>query len=338
MSTNIFVFQDLFSRIDRLLANFAVEKSQAIAVMLDPTVTLALGIAAILYGVAHMLGKIDEPITAMLERFLRVTLILAAAFGAGSYNDIVIQTFQDSPLALAAALSGTTNTATTLSGMGVVLDEMVGHVVNIASTFFHMAGITDLYPLVLAVLVIVVGIPLTIGAGALIAFSKVASALILGLGPLFILALLFETTKNYFSSYVNMLIQYGLVGALAVGANSLVLSMFQQVAASIDAMTGMATLNEIAALLVTGGIGILTLWQVPNMASGLAGGLALSTFGVGRKIAGGAFNKVTNKEGRDNQRAARRQIDVEKRVDALKERKTPRPERANNQVSRSRAA
>lgn len=302
MSTNIFVFQDVFAHIDKLLANFAAEKSQAIAVMLDPTVTLALGIAAISYGVVHMLGKIDEPITAMLERITKVTLILGAAFGAGEYNDIVIKTFQDSPVALAAAFSGTPSTDTTLSGVGVVLDGTVDHVVNIASTFFHLASITDLYPLVLGGLVIAVGIPVTLAAGFLIALSKVASALILGLGPLFILALLFEATKNYFSSYVNMLIQYGLVGALSVGANSLVLSMFQQVSANIDTMTGAATLNEVAALLVTGGIGILTLWQVPAMAAGLAGGISLSTFGVGRKIAGGAFNKATNKEGRDNQR------------------------------------
>lgn len=315
--TSTFGFQDAYRHIDVLLANFAAVKSTAITLVIMPGITTCLSIGWIMYGVAHWQGKVEEPFMAFVEKTVKMGAILFFATNAAEYNDIVIQTFQDSPVALASALSGTPAADATLSGMGVVLDESIDHVNNIASAFFHKASFTDLYPIVLGALVVAVGFPVTIAAGFLIALSKVASALILSLGPLFICALLFEWSKNYFTSYINLLIQYGLVGVLAVGANALILDMFSQVAGTIDALHGMATLNEISALIITGGLGILTLWQVPSMAAALAGGVSLSTFGVGRKIAGGTANKLTNKQGRDNQKAAENSIDVAQRKERL---------------------
>lgn len=315
--TNTFAFQDVFAHIDKLLATFSIEKSHAIALMLDPVVTPALGIVWIMYGVMHLNGSIEEPFMAFIEKTVKTGLIVGAALGSAGWNDLLIHTFQDSPVALAAAISGTSNADTTLSGFGVVLDGTMDNVLSIASSFF--AQWINMYPILIGGLVLLVGSIVTIGAGFLILLGKVVSALILGFAPLFILALLFDWSKNFFTSYMNNLIAGTLLSALAVGANALILSMFQQAAQKLASLGPAATLNECSALLITGGIGLLVLWQVPSLAAGMAGGMSLSTFGIGRKVAGGSWNKATNKQGRDNKRDARNRLDVEKRMDAMKD-------------------
>lgn len=314
---NTFAFQNTFARIDNLLAAFSIEKSHAIALMLDPVVPPALGIAWIIYGAMHLNGSIEEPFMAFIEKTVKTGLIVGAALGSAGWNDLLIHAFQDSPVALAAAISGTSNADTTLSGFGVVLDGTIDNVMSIASSFF--AQWINIYPILIGGLVLIVGLVVTIGAGFLILLGKVVTALILSFVPLFILALLFDWSKNFFTSYMNNLIAGTLLNALAVGANSLILSMFQQAAQKLAGLGATATISECSALLITGGIGLLVLWQVPSLAAGLGGGMSLSTFGIGRKLAGGSWNKATNKQGRDNKRDARNRLDVEKRMDAMKD-------------------
>lgn len=324
---NTFAFRDTFARIDNLLATFSVEKSHAIALMLDPVVPPALGIVWMLYGVAHLTGQVEEPFMSFVEKTIKTALIVGVALGAVEWNDLLIHTFQDSPVALAAAISGTSNTDTTLSGFGVVLDGTIDNVVSIASSFF--AQWINMYPILIGGLVLLVGLVVTIGAGFLILLGKVVTALILSFAPLFILALLFDWSKNFFTSYMNNLIAGTLLSALAVGANSLILSMFQQAAQKLAGLGATATISECSALLITGGIGLLVLWQVPSLAAGLGGGMSLSTFGIGRKLAGGSWNKATNKQGRDNKRDAKNRLDVEKRMDAMKDKAKPKADGKN---------
>lgn len=312
---SIGIFQDIFAHTDKLLATFALEKSHALALMLDPVVTPILGITWITYGAAHLTGQIEEPFMSFVDKTIKTGLIVGAAMGVAGWNDLLIQTVQDSPVALAAALAGTSGADATLSSFGTVLDGTMDNVVGIASNFFSQ-WIT-VYPIVLGALVLLVGIVITVAAGFFIFLSKVATAIILSLAPLFILCLLFQWSKNYFASYLNTLNSYALLGVIAVGTNSFILSMFQQVAGKLVSLGGAATIIECASLLIAGVFGGVVLWQVPSMASGLASGMSLATAGIGRVIGGGAWNKATNKQGRDNQRDAKNQIDIQKRKDKM---------------------
>jgi type IV secretion system protein VirB6 len=335
-------FQHAFTNIDSRVIAYAAEKSQAVALMIEPAVTTGVAVHFAAHGTQHMLGQVEEPFVAFMQKTLKIVLVMAVALNLGEYNAYVIQTFQDSPVMLAAALSDTTATTSaaatapnscgapvvgsTLSGnMGTVLDCTLEHVNNITEKFFSPPQWYDIEFYVLGAIVFAVGLAVTIGTAALILLSKVATGLLLAVGPLAIAGLLFEWSKNYFTSFVNLLIQYGLVGALAVGANSFILSMFDQSATTLAGLdlTGAgltAGLNDVAGLLVSGGLGIIVMWQVPSIAAGIAGGVSLSTFGLGRKVAGGAWNKATDKRGRDNQRSAVDHLDVNRRKGIIEKR------------------
>jgi type IV secretion system protein VirB6 len=341
-------YQNIFASIDNHLIAFAAEKSRAVVVMLEPLVATGGGLFWMIRGFRHITGTVEEPFMEFFQNFLKFGFILSTAFVAGNYNDLIISTFQNSPVALAAALSDVPlngGNATLSGSMGLVLDGITEKIQAIAASFWQAAGPLDLHMDIMGLVVWTLGMLLTAIVGGLIVLSKVATALMLALGPLYISFLLFDSTKNWFVSWIGALTQYGLIAALAVGANALILTMFSDAANDIAARGGAAEIADLIALVSTGGIGFIVLRQVPNLASTLAGGLALSSLGAGSAAAkrassagGNAWNKATNKEGRDNQRAAERQVDVARRVDVLKERKMPRPERANNQISRDKAA
>src|SRR6266481_2631764 len=308
--TTTFGFQDIFAHIDGLLSGFATAKNTAVSLALAPLVTLCLSIIWMLEGVKHWFGQGDEPLIAFFEKLFKQALILGAALGTWHATEYLISAFQDIPVALASAMAGTTDGPQTLNDTGVVLDGTLDQVLHIAATFFSQFSLSSV---ALGALVLAIGFITTLAAGAFIALSKISLGLLLGLSPLFVMALLFEWSKNYFASYLNQLVNFALMSILAVSANAFVLFMFQQSASKLAGISGVATIYQVSALLLTGAFGILVLWQVPSVAAGLAGGVSLSTFNLGRAGARGAWNAASNKRGRDNQRSAQDRIDIGRR-------------------------
>jgi type IV secretion system protein VirB6 len=113
----------------------------------------------------------------------------------------------------------------------------------------------------------------------LIALSSIALAVLLALGPLFIAALLFDATRRFFSAWIAQLANYGLITILTVMIAALLLQVVQsyatQTAARGSAIFTVDALNMVLIAVLV----FLILRQVMPIASGLAGGLALSSFG-----------------------------------------------------------
>lgn len=313
--------QEVFAHFDKLLNGFAVAKSIAIGQVLNPSVSMILGISWMFYGVAHLIGQAEEPFIGFVTRTFKQATILGVALGTTMYSDWIITTFQDSPVALSAAFSMNSNSPNTLNGSALMLDTMIDNVITVSGNFFRLGGLRNLTPYFLGGLVWLIGIVVAIISGALILLAKVSTAILLSVGPLFVLGLLFEATKSYFSSFINALVNYGMVMVLTSAANAFVLDMYSQYISSTAGLSTSAGINEVTAGAVAGIMGILVLLQVTSLASGLAGGMSLSSpFGLmasGAKKALNLANKVTGGQGRSNQREAKNRIDVNRRMDAL---------------------
>lgn len=282
-------YQNFFTHIDNHLIAYVAEKSRAVVVMLEPLVATGGGLFFLIQGYRHMTGTVEEPFMEFFQNFLKFGFILTSVFVAGNYNDLIISTFQNSPVALASALSDVplsgSGSATLSGSMGLVLDGVTEQIQTITASFWDAGSALEPQMYIIAIGVWLFGMSLTVIVGGLIVLSKIATAVMLALGPLYISFLLFDSTKNWFVSWIGALTQFGLVAALAVGVNALILSMFSDAATDIAARGGSAEIADLVALASTGGIGIMVLKQVTGLASTLAGGLTLSTFGAGTAAA-----------------------------------------------------
>jgi type IV secretion system protein VirB6 len=114
----------------------------------------------------------------------------------------------------------------------------------------------------------------------LIALSGIALAVLLALGPMFITLLLFDATRRFFEAWLAQLANYALITILTVLVAALLLQVVESYAVQTAARgTAIATVDALNMVLVAVLV-FLLLRQVMPIASGLAGGIALSSFGM----------------------------------------------------------
>lgn len=321
------LYAGIFQHIDNHLVNFTTEKTQAVAQLISPAVEGGASIYILLQGYNHMAGHVEQPFQEFVRMVLKIAVILGVALGVGNYNALVVDFFQNAPVALSAAISN--GSVTTLNGIGGVLDGIMANVLDVGLSFFNVSSfsLSAIGYSLLGILVWGVGGVTTLLIAGYIMMAKIVMAVTLALGPIFISLALFDTTKNYFNQFLNTLVQYAVLIILSVAVNSLVMSMFSQTAAHLAKLGASAQISDLTALFVTGGIALYVLLQVPSWASGLAGGVALDTGGMNRMFLGGAgkaWNLATMKQTRDVNKEAKNRLAVNKRMDELEAKAAPK--------------
>jgi type IV secretion system protein VirB6 len=273
--------------IERVCDAYVGEQVAAVARAIAPAAFTLLGVYVVLWGFASMRGVIREPLMDMAERVLKISLIFGVGIGLAEYNTVITETFLHGPDELAAAMARTPGSDSLMGGLDILLSQGF----DIGKQFWAKAGLFNgdvgLYFIALAVWTLIIVV--TAYGFFLMALSKVALTAILALGPLFIISLLFETTAGYFNSWIRQLSNYFLVPVLVMAVNLLVLKLFSR-AASAAAIANAGEVDQIFPFLVMGLVSLLALASVLAIAAGLAGGVALSSFGMGR-LAGSVMHR-----------------------------------------------
>src|SRR5699024_3248594 len=150
-----------------------------------------------------------------------------------------------------------------------LLDSMLGKGFTLGDRAKQKAGILsgDFGMYIVAFICYLGTAALTLFAAVLLMIAKIAMAVLLVVGPVFILLLMFNSTKRYFSMWLGQTLNYVLSYVLTVAVISL---LFYFVSEYLDAMLGHTDVDSFAAsaqLLVMCGIGIIILRQVAGIAS-----------------------------------------------------------------------
>jgi len=261
------IFSPTYLYIDGKLERFLGEGvSNAIAVVESP-LRLALVLYVMLYGFAILRGAISEPIMDFAVRSIKLIIIYRLATTA-AYGDYVTQPlFHLLPQALAKAVAGAS-----LSDPGAAFDQFLARVGYLADKISDQASLYDPQPWLVALVVMVVGsVAAALGFGVVL-MAKVALALIICLGPIFVACALFEATRRYFFGWLSQAVNYIVLFGLVIAVFQLVLSL-------VDAQwTSIQTLDPIAAGLLFISLcllGAIFFLQTPVIAAGIAGGAGL---------------------------------------------------------------
>jgi type IV secretion system protein VirB6 len=114
----------------------------------------------------------------------------------------------------------------------------------------------------------------------LIALSSIALAVLLALGPLFIAFLFFDATKRWFAAWIAQLANYALITVLTVMVAALLLRIVQSYAAQTAALGAAIVTVDALHMVLAAVLVLLILRQVIPIASGLAGGASLNSYGL----------------------------------------------------------
>lgn len=267
---------------------------------ISPIIRTGCLIYIVLYGFSVATGKIREPMNDALWRNIKVAIILGLTIwsGAGGAYDTYIagpaQSFAEeagSVFLRAAGGDGTASTSAIDSGFNAGWES--------GQRFFDEGSFRNIGLYFIAIGVWAATLLFTIYSAFLFLLSKIALAILLALGPLFIAFSLFEQTKRFTEAWIAQVINYALIPVIASGVLGLTIFFFTS-HATVGSTDDVGT-NQAAFMVIIAFLSWVVMKQVPSIASGLAGGASLNgqgAFGgimsLGR-MAGGAARAGFNR-------------------------------------------
>jgi type IV secretion system protein VirB6 len=161
------------------------------------------------------------------------------------------------------------------------------------------AGWMDFGLYLYSFLVIFATIALTGYAAALIILAKLAVALLLAVGPIFILLLIFANTKNLFEGWLRTLLNYAVIPIFVYGLLAILLSLARGPSDALlaNAGPGSSLITYVGAFVLIAFASIILLMQVMNLAASITGGLSLSTLGMPGAVPGALWGGVKKTPG-----------------------------------------
>lgn len=322
MSEFYFV-QDTMAKVDTVVATYISSTSQEIMTAFSGVATKLLVIYVMFWGWSMMRGVIQEPVTDAMNRFVRLSIIWGLSTSLGLYQTYIVDFLWNTPDALASVITGNPPTANN----GEYLDKLFAQQYDFGSQFMEKARASEtLWPditMIIAGWVIWVFSILIIGyAGFLLILSKFALAILLAVGPIFVLMVVFEPTKRFFEQWLGQCVNFILLVVLTAAATKMLFGIVEAYMTAIENINGSGSdtsYSQVFPLVFLCAVSILVLLQLPSIASGLGGGVSISTMGFVNaalnKLSGGYTNtkNFVTGQSRSEKRGRARQKESNKR-------------------------
>jgi type IV secretion system protein VirB6 len=305
-------FTAIFSKVDASLATYVDDVATRVIGWITPLSTKLLVIYACMWGYSLMRGMVQEPMRDGVSRILRAAIIIGL-IELGNYNAYVAEFFLTAPDQLAAIISG----ESALNGVHF-LDSLWSQQYAFGDAFWQLGGaqgISGIGLQIIAIFVWAAGMLACGGAAVLLLISKIGLHVWLAVGPMFVLLAMFEATKQFTNSWLGQTVTFSLLPMLTSAVIYLLLSLCKSYLGDLEKVDALKDPgpNQTAPLLFLCGAAAIFLAQIPSFASGLGGGVAISTLGAMtaayravKGAAGGAKNLMTGQTLSD-MRGARRQ-------------------------------
>jgi len=269
------LFAQFWQWLSAALNAYVGAHAAATAAAIEPAAVTLAAIYVMVWGFLHLKGAIEEPVLTGAMRIARLVVVFGVGLRLWQYNTLLVDTFMDAPVQLAAQLAGAANPVATVD----VLWDQGG---TVAATLWDKGGVFngDVGYYLAAVIVYLLMGAVCVYTLFLMALARVALAVLLAVGPLFIVLLLFDGTKRFFEAWVAQLANYALVGVLAVLVASLLMTVVETYAVQTAAKGAAILTVDALDMLLVAGLVLLILRQVMPIAARLAGGVALASHGV----------------------------------------------------------
>ncbi|MCZ2329034.1 type IV secretion system protein [Bartonella sp. F02] len=273
------LFTQLFTKIDQSTEKYVTEISSQAISAITPVVSVGLTLSFILYGWLIIRGAVDMPIANFMGRCIRIALITSLALTSGLYQKDIAKIVTDVPDELVSALIK--NTKSNIKDNNVaagLIDQAAGQGFNRASEAFEEAAFFGsdglIYGLFGILILLSTSILVAIGGGFIL-LAKIALSLLAGLGPLFIVALLWQPTYRFFEQWISQVLNYGLLILLFSTIFSIMMNIFNNYVKEIKFDGTQNVSYALGGVLILSVISIVLLIKLSKVADVLAKGFSL---------------------------------------------------------------
>jgi len=179
--------------------------------------TLLLGLYVGFFGISLMLGRANLSVRALLPKMMTLGLVLTFATSFVAFSTIFYNIFIGGPDQIAGVLTGTEGSATATFAQKIdvvflAIQKASGDTKDISA--FSPPGMMWLGAMLLL-----------LGTVGLLVTARIGLALLLAVGPIFVVMALFEGTRGLFTGWLKGLVLLALAPLFAVLGGSIMLEM-----------------------------------------------------------------------------------------------------------------
>jgi len=270
------VFTGFLDSVDLAVNGFIIDGYMRMRDAFDTPLRLGLTLFVAIYGLLLLTGRLEMSFRDAIGKLAVMLFVYVLATNADFYTGYLVRLLVDSPASIADVLVGGSG------GQDSAMDRFYSTGMDAGSKLWNRGNIYTLSPLFAATTVYVITVGVAAYAAFLLALAKIALSVLLILTPLFALFYLFGPTRKLFDGWLGQMIHYALVPILVYGVLALILAIAHAQLQAIDANAETATFPQVLGLALAGVVAILLLIQVPFVAAGIAGGVALTMMGAFR--------------------------------------------------------
>lgn len=233
-----------------------------------------------------------------LNEIMRHLIILLCVYGLvmnwSLYHLFVYNIFTNEPESIAQILAGSAGQLHAGGSIVESLDAIYTAICHASGSFFGQIGfsLNSLAFALYGFLVFIIGTLMCVFALMLYIYAKMMMAVSLALGPIFILMLLWQSTRGMFTAWLNKLLTLALIPIVTSAVLVLMLSVINVTLPMINQPVEQMQFYGIAPFLGLSLTTTLILSQVLKICSALGGGISLASVSAGLAIGRTALQKT----------------------------------------------
>jgi len=221
-------------------------------------------------GISLMLGRSNLSIRTMIPRMMTVGIVLSFVTSFVAYQSFFYNVFVLGPDWLAGQLTDNDGSATATFASKL---DIVFMAVQEASTGQEDISLYSPPGMMWAGAML-----LLLGTVGLLVTARIGLALLLAIGPIFVVLALFNGTRGLFVGWLKGLVMLALAPLFAVVGGSIMLEMAVPILAALVAVPGQIDQQAAMAFFVVGFVHVLLMLMVLKVASNMVGGWTVFGF------------------------------------------------------------
>ena len=231
---------------------------------LQTTLVILLTFYVAFFGISLMLGRSSLSVRALVPRMMTLGLVLTFATSWVAYQGVVWNLIVWGPEWLARVLTGSDGPATLVFGQKLdVVFEAVQQASQGQENFeaFSPPGLMWLGAVLLL-----------LGTVGILATSKIALALLVTIGPAFVVMALFNGTRGLFTGWLKGLVMLALVPLFAVLGGTIMLELAVPVLSALVAIPGEVSPRAAMAFFLIGAVHVALTFMVLKVTGTMVAG------------------------------------------------------------------
>jgi type IV secretion system protein VirB6 len=268
-------FEDVNVWLTALLNDYIHQYTAKMAALLEPAIVTLGTLYVLVWGYLHIAGRIQEPVLEGLKRIATLAVVFGVSLNLWLYDEVIVETFYRAPALLAGRLVGATDFVTIIDTI-LFQGNDVGQALLAKAGVFH-GNISFYFAAILVYFLVTVAAIYTM---FLLTLSRVALSVLLAIGPLIIPLFLFSPTRRLVEAWFAQLANYAFVAILAGLVTAFMMHLISVAATQAQAQGGGIEIAHALKVCMAALFTLLVMRQVLPMASGLASGFALSSYGI----------------------------------------------------------